>query len=65
MEAWQSPKRLHICGSTDPLIEMINPCGADELMADSKCNIVEARQKLGNDGLFMGNLDTYLNRLFD
>lgn len=65
MEAWQSPKRLHICGSTDPLVEMINPGGADELLVDIKCNIVEARQKLGDGVLFMGNLDTNLNRLFD
>ncbi|MFC1883119.1 uroporphyrinogen decarboxylase family protein, partial [Thermodesulfobacteriota bacterium] len=59
MEAWQSPKLLHICGSTDPLIEMMNQCGADGLTVDIKCNIAEARQKLGNDVLLMGNIDTY------
>jgi [methyl-Co(III) methanol-specific corrinoid protein]:coenzyme M methyltransferase len=57
--AWQSPKLLHICGSTDPLIEMMNECGADGLTVDIKCNIAEARQKLGKDVLLMGNIDTY------
>ena len=59
LEAWESPKLLHICGQTDPLIEMMNECGADGLTVDIKCNVVEARKKLGDDILFMGNLDTY------
>lgn len=59
MDAWASPKLLHICGQTDPLIEMMNECGADGLTVDIKCNVAEARQKLGNDVLLMGNLDTY------
>ena len=59
LAAWKSPKLLHICGRTDPLIEMMNECGADGLTVDIKCNVAEARKKLGNDVLFMGNLDTY------
>jgi [methyl-Co(III) methanol-specific corrinoid protein]:coenzyme M methyltransferase len=59
LAAWKSPKLLHICGQTDPLIEMMNQCGADGLTVDIKCNVVEARQKLGDDVLFMGNVDTY------
>ncbi len=59
LQAWQSPKLLHICGQTDPLIEMMNECGADGLTVDIKCNVVEARKKLGDDVLFMGNVDTY------
>jgi len=59
LEAWDSPKLLHICGQTDPLIEMMNECGADGLTVDIKCDIAEARKKLGNDVLLMGNLDTY------
>lgn len=59
LEAWESPKLLHICGQTDPLIEMMNECGADGLTVDIKCNVAEARQKLGDDVLLMGNLDTY------
>ncbi len=59
IDAWASPKLLHICGQTDPLIEMMNECGADGLTVDIKCNVAEARQKLGNDVLLMGNMDTY------
>jgi [methyl-Co(III) methanol-specific corrinoid protein]:coenzyme M methyltransferase len=59
LAAWESPKLLHICGKTDPLIEMMNECGADGLTVDIKCDVAEARKKLGNDILFMGNLDTY------
>jgi [methyl-Co(III) methanol-specific corrinoid protein]:coenzyme M methyltransferase len=59
LAAWQSPKLLHICGQTDPLIAMMNECGADGLTVDIKCNVVEARKKIGNDVLLMGNLDTY------
>lgn len=59
LAGWKSPKLLHICGQTDPLIEMMSQCGADGLTVDIKCNIAEARKKLGNDVLLMGNLDTY------
>ncbi len=59
LAAWESPKLLHICGKTDPLLEMMNECGADGLTVDIKCDVAEARKKLGNDVLFMGNLDTY------
>ena len=59
LAGWQSPKLLHICGQTDPLIEMMNQCGADGLTVDIKCNIAEARKKLGDDVLLMGNVDTY------
>ena len=59
LAAWESPKLLHICGSTDPLIEMMNECGADGITVDIKCNIAEARKKLGDDVLLMGNVDTY------
>lgn len=59
LSAWKSPKLLHICGKTDPLIEMMNECNADGLTVDIKCNLAEARQKLGDDVLLMGNVDTY------
>jgi [methyl-Co(III) methanol-specific corrinoid protein]:coenzyme M methyltransferase len=59
LDAWESPKLLHICGQTDPLIEMMAECHADGLTVDIKNSIVESRKKLGNDVLLMGNLDTY------
>ena len=59
LDAWESPKLLHICGQTDPLLEMMNDCHADGLTVDIKCNAAEGRKKLGDDVLFMGNIDTY------
>jgi [methyl-Co(III) methanol-specific corrinoid protein]:coenzyme M methyltransferase len=57
--ALNSPKILHICGSTDLIIEMMNECGADALSVDQKNNVVESRKKLGNDVVLLGNFDPY------
>lgn len=59
LAAWDSPKLLHICGKTEPLLEMMNQCGADGLTVDTKCDVKKAREILGPDVLFMGNVDTY------
>ena len=59
LAAWDSPKLLHICGQTEPLLAMMNECGADGLTVDIKCDVRKAREILGPDVLFMGNLDTY------
>ena len=58
-DAIQSPKILHICGSTDLIIEMMNECGADALSVDQKNNMAESRKKVGNDVLLLGNFDPY------
>ncbi|MBW1731070.1 MAG: methyltransferase [Deltaproteobacteria bacterium] len=58
-EAIESPKILHICGSTDLIIEMMNECGADALSVDQKNNVAESRKKLGNDVLILGNFDPF------
>lgn len=57
--AWKSPKLLHICGQTEPLLAMMNECGADGLTVDIKCDMRKGREILGPDVLFMGNVDTY------
>lgn len=57
--AWKSPKLLHICGQTEPLLTMMNECGADGLTVDIKCDVRKGREILGPDVLFMGNVDTY------
>jgi [methyl-Co(III) methanol-specific corrinoid protein]:coenzyme M methyltransferase len=59
LAAWKSPKLLHICGQTEPLLAMMNDCGADGLTVDIKCDVRKGREILGPDVLFMGNLDTY------
>jgi len=59
IDAWQSPKLLHICGQTEPLLPMMAECHADGLTVDIKCDVRKGREILGPDVLFMGNLDTY------
>jgi [methyl-Co(III) methanol-specific corrinoid protein]:coenzyme M methyltransferase len=59
LAAWKSPKVLHICGSTDPILGMMNQCGADAISVDIKCNLLEGRKVLGNDVLFFGNYDVF------
>ncbi len=59
LAAWKSPKVLHICGSTDSLIEMMNDCGADAISVDIKNNVAESRKKLGNNVLLFGNFDVF------
>ncbi|MDA8305342.1 MAG: methyltransferase [Deltaproteobacteria bacterium] len=59
LDAWKSPKVLHICGSTDSLIEMMHDCGADALSVDIKNNLIESRKKLGDNVLLFGNFDVF------
>ena len=54
-----SPKILHICGSTDMIIGMMNDCGADALSVDQKNHVSESRKKLGDDVLLLGNFDPF------
>lgn len=49
------PKILHICGSTDAIIEMMNQCGADALSVDNKNTLAESRKKIGDDVLLFGD----------
>ena len=60
---WKSPKVLHICGSTDPLVEMMWKCvtdtGGQAVSFDIKNNLLESRKKLGNDAIILGNYDVY------
>jgi len=57
--AWKSPKLLHICGQTEPLLTDMAECGADGITVDIKCDVKKGREILGPDVLFMGNVDTY------
>jgi [methyl-Co(III) methanol-specific corrinoid protein]:coenzyme M methyltransferase len=59
LEAWKSPKVLHICGATDLIIEMMNDCGADALSVDIKNTLTESRKKIGDDSLLFGNFDVF------
>ena len=63
LAGWKSPKVLHICGSTDPLVEMMWKCvtdsGGQAISFDIKNNLLESRKKLGNDAIILGNYDVY------
>jgi [methyl-Co(III) methanol-specific corrinoid protein]:coenzyme M methyltransferase len=63
LAAWKSPKVLHICGSTDPLAEMMWQCvvdaGGQAISFDIKNNLLESRKKLGNDAIILGNYDVF------
>jgi [methyl-Co(III) methanol-specific corrinoid protein]:coenzyme M methyltransferase len=54
---------LHICGSTDPLVEMmwqiVSDSGGQAVSFDIKNNLLESRQKLGDDALIVGNFDVF------
>jgi [methyl-Co(III) methanol-specific corrinoid protein]:coenzyme M methyltransferase len=57
--AIESPKVLHICGSTDSIIEEMALCGADAVSVDQKNDAAESRKKIGSEVLLLGNFDPY------
>ncbi|MFH1976010.1 MAG: uroporphyrinogen decarboxylase family protein [Pseudomonadota bacterium] len=63
LKAWNAPKVLHICGSTDPLIEMmweiVTDSGGQVVSVDIKNNLLESRKKLGNQAIIVGNFDVF------
>ncbi|MGD2126050.1 MAG: uroporphyrinogen decarboxylase family protein [Desulfobacteraceae bacterium] len=58
-EAWDSPKILHICGSTDLIIELMNDCGAEAISVDHKNTLSETRQKIGDQVILLGDYDGF------
>jgi [methyl-Co(III) methanol-specific corrinoid protein]:coenzyme M methyltransferase len=58
-DSLESPAVLHICGSTDLIVEMMNECGADAISVDHKNKVSETRRKLGNDLLLFGDFDPF------
>ncbi|MBU0735031.1 MAG: methyltransferase [Proteobacteria bacterium] len=63
LSAWNSPKVLHICGSTDSLVDMmwqvVQDSGGQAISFDIKNNLLETRKKLGNNALIVGNFDVF------
>lgn len=53
-----SPTVLHICGDTNPIIELMARAGADALSVDQKNNLALSREKLP-ETLIFGNIDPY------
>ncbi|MFQ6014297.1 MAG: MtaA/CmuA family methyltransferase [Anaerolineae bacterium] len=57
--AIQSPKILHICGDTNPIVELMAEAGADALAVEQKNDLAATKQKLGDRVLVFGNIDPY------
>jgi [methyl-Co(III) methanol-specific corrinoid protein]:coenzyme M methyltransferase len=55
----ESPRILHICGNTNPIVELMNECGADALSVEQKNDVALTRQKLGDDAVILGNIDPF------
>lgn len=53
-----SPRVLHICGNTNPIIELMAQAGADAISVDQKNDLAASRAKLP-EVLIFGNVDPY------
>jgi [methyl-Co(III) methanol-specific corrinoid protein]:coenzyme M methyltransferase len=58
-EAWDSPRILHICGSTDLIVELMNDCSAEAISVDHKNTVAETRAKIGNGVLLLGDYNGF------
>lgn len=52
------PGILHICGNVDPIVEYMGQTGAAVLSLEPKASPKLAREKCGEDMIFMGGVDT-------
>jgi [methyl-Co(III) methanol-specific corrinoid protein]:coenzyme M methyltransferase len=59
MHEIDSPKVLHICGNTNPIVVDMADTGADAISVEAKNDVEKTRKLLGKDTLVFGNLDTY------
>jgi [methyl-Co(III) methanol-specific corrinoid protein]:coenzyme M methyltransferase len=55
----ESPNVLHICGSTDEIIDLMGLCGADAISVEERNHVAESRKKLGPDAYIFGNIAGY------
>jgi [methyl-Co(III) methanol-specific corrinoid protein]:coenzyme M methyltransferase len=53
------PKILHICGDTNPIVDLMAQCHADAISVEKKCDLVQAREKIGPDVLLFGDIDPF------
>jgi [methyl-Co(III) methanol-specific corrinoid protein]:coenzyme M methyltransferase len=54
-----SPKVLHMCGSTNEIIEQLIACKADALSVEGKNDIVRTRGLIGPEALLFGDIDSF------
>jgi len=53
------PSILHICGNTNPIIDIMNECGANAMSIEQKTDVKAAREKVGTGPIILGNIDPY------
>lgn len=53
------PRILHICGDTNPIIRIMNECGAEALSVEQKNDVAASRAALGGDAVILGNIDAF------
>ncbi|MBW1816062.1 MAG: methyltransferase [Deltaproteobacteria bacterium] len=58
-EAWDSPRILHICGSTDLIMDLMNDCGADVISVDHKNTMPDTRKIIGDKILLFGDYNGF------
>ncbi len=55
----ESPKILHICGNTNPIVNDMATTGADAISVEAKNDVSRTKRLLGEEALVFGNLDSY------
>jgi [methyl-Co(III) methanol-specific corrinoid protein]:coenzyme M methyltransferase len=55
----EGPTILHICGNTNPIVELMAEAGASGIAVDQKNEVKASREKLGPDAVILGNVDPY------
>jgi [methyl-Co(III) methanol-specific corrinoid protein]:coenzyme M methyltransferase len=59
IEKIDGPVILHICGNTNPIVELMVETGANAISVDQKNDVKSARERLGEDAVILGNVDPY------
>lgn len=55
----KGPTILHICGNTNPIVELMVQADADAIAVDQKNDVKTTREKLGSGAVVFGNIDPY------
>jgi [methyl-Co(III) methanol-specific corrinoid protein]:coenzyme M methyltransferase len=53
------PRILHMCGNTNPIVEMMHEGGAEAISVEQKNDVAATRAKLGEDAVILGNIDAF------
>lgn len=53
------PNNLHICGSTNKIVNIMMECGADSISVETKNDLIKTREDIGWEPLLFGNVDSF------